>query len=70
LCSKDTRVLRAKAIKSLSDHADTTVEFLKILRMGENDINFDYHASLILQVDIQTANDSSLKVVVDNTKVN
>jgi hypothetical protein len=60
--------LIAGFIKSLNDHADTNVEFLKILRIGNNDINFDYHASLVLQVDMQNSNDANLKVVVDNTK--
>jgi len=60
-------------IRSISEHADTNVEFLKIVRISVSHINFDFHASLALELDTKpTTNGDSeeipFKIVVDNTK--
>jgi hypothetical protein len=60
-------------LRSISEKADTTVEFMKIIRITPAHINFDFHASLKLELDTFTNDDdpmeeTALKVVVDNTK--
>jgi hypothetical protein len=55
-------------VKCLSDRADTHVEFLKIQRFTPDQINFDYHASLILELEAAPSQERGLKVVVDNTR--
>jgi hypothetical protein len=60
-------------LRAINEKADTTVEFMKIVRVTESHINFDFHASLILEFDTSNNEDDPmeekvLKVVVDNTK--
>ena len=60
--------LTACFIRSLPERAETEVEFLKLIRHSKERLTIDYHASVTLELDLVTANESSLKVVVDNTK--
>jgi hypothetical protein len=59
-------------LRSISEHADTNVEFMKIVRISISHINFDFHASLALELDVKTSTkeveEIPFKVVVDNTK--
>ena len=59
-------------IRSISEHADTNVEFMKIVRISISHINFDFHASLALELDVRAhtkeVEEIPFKVVVDNTK--
>jgi hypothetical protein len=60
--------LIAAFIKSLSQHADTNLLFLKLTRLTVDRISFDYNATLLLELENTDPLDNGLKIVVDNTK--
>jgi hypothetical protein len=60
--------LIAALIKSLVQHADTSLLFLKLTRLAPDRISFDYNATVLLELEGSEPLDSGLKIVVDNTK--
>jgi hypothetical protein len=49
-------------------HADIRLEFLKIQRVAPAVVNFDFHASVMLE-NVKGSSPPGLTVIVDNTKV-
>jgi hypothetical protein len=60
--------LIAAFIRSIADHADANILFLKLTRLTVDRMSFDYTASLLLELENSEPVDSGLKIVVDNTK--
>jgi hypothetical protein len=58
--------LIACLIRSLLEHSESDIEYLKLTRLTKDRLNFDYHASITIEIEPV---ESSLKVVVDNTKL-